>query len=86
MDRSPDEACTRQIVAAACIFLASKTEECGRKLRDVARVVCAKSKQPSLNYEEIPPESRVRYHTVFLSASLTVCAGGRGDRSRDLDS
>ncbi|VDB82931.1 unnamed protein product [Peniophora sp. CBMAI 1063] len=48
----------RQVVAAACIFLASKTEECGRKLRDVARVVCAKSKQPSLNFEEIPADSR----------------------------
>ncbi|KAL0946927.1 hypothetical protein HGRIS_013088 [Hohenbuehelia grisea] len=32
----------RQHVAAACIFLATKTEECGRKLRDVARVYCAK--------------------------------------------
>ncbi|CAK5277706.1 unnamed protein product [Mycena citricolor] len=28
----------RQDVAAACIFLATKTEECGRKLRDVARI------------------------------------------------
>ncbi|KAI5124546.1 hypothetical protein M0805_003068 [Coniferiporia weirii] len=28
----------RQDVAAACIFLATKTEECGRKLRDVAKV------------------------------------------------
>ncbi|KII88538.1 hypothetical protein PLICRDRAFT_41708 [Plicaturopsis crispa FD-325 SS-3] len=32
----------RQDVAAACIFLATKTEECGRKLRDVARVCHAK--------------------------------------------
>lgn len=32
----------RQDVAAACIFLATKTEECGRKLRDVARVSQAK--------------------------------------------
>lgn len=31
-----------QDVAAACIFLATKTEECGRKLRDVARVSQAK--------------------------------------------
>ena len=31
-----------QEVAAACIFLATKTEECGRKLRDVARVFAAK--------------------------------------------
>ena len=56
-----------KIIAAACIFLASKTEECGRKLRDVARVVCAKSKQPYLNYEEIPPESRARYHRISLA-------------------
>ncbi|ESK94626.1 cyclin [Moniliophthora roreri MCA 2997] len=32
----------RQDVAAACIFLATKTEECGRKLRDVARVYHSK--------------------------------------------
>ncbi|KAH0583903.1 hypothetical protein H2248_009496 [Termitomyces sp. 'cryptogamus'] len=29
-------------VAASCIFLATKTEECGRKLRDVARIGQAK--------------------------------------------
>lgn len=28
----------RQDIAAGCIFLATKTEECGRKLRDVAKV------------------------------------------------
>lgn len=32
----------RQDVAATCIFLATKTEECGRKLRDVARICQAK--------------------------------------------
>lgn len=32
----------RQEVAAACIFLATKTEECGRKLRDVAKVYWSK--------------------------------------------
>ncbi|KAH8117415.1 cyclin-like protein [Phellopilus nigrolimitatus] len=32
----------RQDVAAACIFLATKTEECGRKLRDVAKVCQSK--------------------------------------------
>ncbi|KAF9653075.1 cyclin-like protein [Thelephora ganbajun] len=32
----------KQEIAAACIFLATKTEECGRKLRDVARVFAAK--------------------------------------------
>ena len=31
-----------QDVAASCIFLATKTEECGRKLRDVARIYEAK--------------------------------------------
>lgn len=34
----------RQTIAAACIFLATKTEECGRKLRDVARVSTSKAK------------------------------------------
>lgn len=29
-------------VAAACVFLATKTEECGRKLRDVARIAQSK--------------------------------------------
>ncbi|KAJ8520428.1 hypothetical protein ONZ45_g2786 [Pleurotus djamor] len=32
----------RQEVAAACIFLVTKTEECGRKLRDVAKIYCSK--------------------------------------------
>ncbi|KAI0093641.1 cyclin-like protein [Irpex rosettiformis] len=32
----------RQDVGAACIFLATKTEECGRKLKDVAKVFCSK--------------------------------------------
>ncbi|KAG6832394.1 hypothetical protein H0H92_002662 [Tricholoma furcatifolium] len=32
----------RQEVAASCLFLATKTEECGRKLRDVARLGYAK--------------------------------------------
>ncbi|KAF5391436.1 hypothetical protein D9757_001915 [Collybiopsis confluens] len=32
----------RQDVAAACVFLATKTEECGRKLRDVAKVYHSK--------------------------------------------
>ncbi|TRM59363.1 cyclin-like protein [Schizophyllum amplum] len=33
----------RQDVAAACVFLSTKTEECGRKLRDVAKVYHAKA-------------------------------------------
>ncbi|KZT11393.1 cyclin-like protein [Laetiporus sulphureus 93-53] len=32
----------RQDVAASCVFLATKTEECGRKLRDVAKVFYSK--------------------------------------------
>ncbi|KAI0031830.1 cyclin-like protein [Vararia minispora EC-137] len=39
----------RQNVAASCIFLATKTEECGRKLRDVAKVVCAKVHNNSMD-------------------------------------
>lgn len=31
-----------QDVAAACIFLATKTEECGRKLRDIAKICQSK--------------------------------------------
>ncbi|KAF9052611.1 hypothetical protein BJ165DRAFT_1441351 [Panaeolus papilionaceus] len=39
----------RQDVAASCIFLATKTEECGRKLRDVARVYQAKVQSVDLS-------------------------------------
>ncbi|KAI0695895.1 cyclin-like protein [Cytidiella melzeri] len=46
----------RQDVAAACIFLATKTEECGRKLRDVARVYC--SKVWGRNPDEIADDSQ----------------------------
>ncbi|TFY72717.1 hypothetical protein EVG20_g288 [Dentipellis fragilis] len=42
----------RQDVAASCIFLATKTEECGRKLRDVARVYCAKV--ANTNVRDVP--------------------------------
>ncbi|KAL4265239.1 cyclin family protein [Pleurotus pulmonarius] len=46
----------RQEVAAACIFLATKTEECGRKLRDVAKIYCSKvSNVPVLN---VPNDSK----------------------------
>ncbi|KAL4067601.1 cyclin-like protein [Scleroderma citrinum] len=45
----------RQDVAAACIFLATKTEECGRKLRDVARVF--QSKITGIDVTHIPSES-----------------------------
>ncbi|KAK7014885.1 cyclin pch1 [Favolaschia claudopus] len=43
----------RQDVAAACIFLATKTEECGRKLRDVARIC-----QLKITNREYAPDSK----------------------------
>ncbi|KAI0361993.1 cyclin-like protein [Trametes cingulata] len=46
----------RQDVAASCIFLATKTEECGRKLRDVAKVVCSKVSQ--MDASKIPDDSK----------------------------
>ncbi|KAF9464672.1 cyclin-like protein [Collybia nuda] len=46
----------RQDVAASCIFLATKTEECGRKLRDVARVCQAKVTGSDIS--NIPADSK----------------------------
>ncbi|KAI1795966.1 cyclin-like protein [Ganoderma leucocontextum] len=46
----------RQDVAASCIFLATKTEECGRKLRDVAKVFCSKVSKMDIN--QIPDDSK----------------------------
>ncbi|KAI0664903.1 cyclin-like protein [Cubamyces menziesii] len=46
----------RQDVAASCIFLATKTEECGRKLRDVAKVVCSKISHTDVT--KIPDDSK----------------------------
>ncbi|GBE82327.1 Cyclin pch1 [Sparassis crispa] len=46
----------RQDVAASCIFLATKTEECGRKLRDVSKVFC--SKVAKVETGEIPDDSK----------------------------
>ncbi|KAH9484309.1 Cyclin pch1 [Psilocybe cubensis] len=46
----------RQDVAASCIFLSTKTEECGRKLRDVARVYQAKVQNADI--ATIPTESK----------------------------
>ncbi|KAJ7172504.1 cyclin-like protein [Mycena filopes] len=43
----------RQDVAASCIFLATKTEECGRKLRDVARIC-----QVKVTGRDVLPESK----------------------------
>lgn len=60
-----------QDVAAACIFLATKTEECGRKLRDVAKVYCAKV-YGRKNVDEIPDDSKVR-HTDTRTERLLIC-------------
>lgn len=46
----------RQDVAASCIFLATKTEECGRKLRDVAKVCQAKI--GTVDIKDIPSDSK----------------------------
>ncbi|KAH7930802.1 cyclin-like protein [Leucogyrophana mollusca] len=45
----------RQDVAASCVFLATKTEECGRKLRDVARI--CQSKITGIDIAHIPTDS-----------------------------
>jgi len=46
----------RQDVAAACVFLATKTEECGRKLRDVAKVYW--SKVGRVDIKELPDDAK----------------------------
>lgn len=46
-------------VAASCIFLATKTEECGRKLRDVAKVCYAK-----ISGIEVADDSKVRSRVI----------------------
>lgn len=51
-----------QEVAAACLFLATKTEECGRKLRDVAKVSYAKSS--NTDPKDIPTDCKVGYFFV----------------------
>lgn len=56
----------RQEVAASCIFLATKTEECGRKLRDVAKICY--SKVSAQDASAIPSDSREveQYQTAIL--------------------
>lgn len=54
--RYPMEEFHRQDVAASCIFLATKTEECGRKLRDVAKISHAKI--TGLDPNTIPSDSK----------------------------
>jgi len=49
---------TYQDVAASCIFLATKTEECGRKLVDVAKVYQAKVQSLS-DPNKIPSDGQV---------------------------
>ncbi|KDQ60848.1 hypothetical protein JAAARDRAFT_124750 [Jaapia argillacea MUCL 33604] len=46
----------RQDVAASCIFLATKTEECGRKLKDVAKVF--QMKITGVEADSIPTNSK----------------------------
>lgn len=57
-----------QTIAAACIFLATKTEECGRKLRDVARVCQSKAK--GIDVRDIPESGPVR---LFFVIFLVLC-------------
>ncbi|KAK1226564.1 hypothetical protein PQX77_010447 [Marasmius sp. AFHP31] len=56
----------RQDVAASCIFLATKTEECGRKLRDVAMVY--HSKLSGMDVNDIPSDSQEvdQYQSTIL--------------------
>ena len=59
-----------QTIAAACIFLATKTEECGRKLRDVARVCQSKAK--GIDVRDIPESGPVR--CLLKKLSFSICA------------
>ncbi|KAF7970012.1 hypothetical protein HWV62_25380 [Athelia sp. TMB] len=57
----------REDVAASCIFLATKTEECGRKLRDVARVCEAKIANKEVNLiPEDGKEVEARQTSILL--------------------
>jgi len=63
----------RQDVAASCIFLATKTEECGRKLRDVARVCQAKIN--GIDISHIPADSKEVDHcqtTILLTEEVLL--------------
>jgi cyclin K len=65
-----------QTVAAACIFLATKTEECGRKLRDVARVCQSKAK--GIDVRDIPESGPVRlFFRALRSDESTFPPGNR---------
>ncbi|PAV23712.1 cyclin [Pyrrhoderma noxium] len=56
----------RQDIAGGCIFLATKTEECGRKLRDVAKV--AQSKITGTNIETITDSEVQQVQEAILQA------------------
>ena len=71
----PDTADQSQDVAASCIFLATKTEECGRKLRDVARVYQAKVQNADIS--TIPADSKVGIQLTFSIRLFTRTTGGR---------
>lgn len=64
-----------QNVAASCIFLATKTEECGRKLRDVARLYQAKVK--NVDITTIPADSKVGLYILVLLVVLISILGRR---------
>ncbi|KAG2368520.1 cyclin-like protein [Suillus spraguei] len=63
----------RQDVAASCIFLATKTEECGRKLRDVARVCQAKiaGKDVTLIHSESPEVDQLQ-NVILLTEEVLL--------------
>ncbi|CAL1704800.1 unnamed protein product [Somion occarium] len=63
----------RQDVAGACIFLATKTEECGRKLRDVAKIMCAKIAK--VDPKEVADDSREveeAQHAILLAEEVLL--------------
>ncbi|PCH38242.1 cyclin-like protein [Wolfiporia cocos MD-104 SS10] len=56
----------RQDVAASCIFLATKTEECGRKLRDIARVFYSKVDKVQIDTIKDDSKDLESYQTAIL--------------------
>lgn len=54
------------------MFLATKTEECGRKLRDVAKVLCAKS--TNISVADIPDDFKVCQDDVKVDMGLNYQA------------
>jgi hypothetical protein len=61
-------------VAAACVFLTTKTEECGRKLKDVARVCQAKIHSTDVN--NIPADGKVCHHSEYSSCVVIWFSAG----------